>query len=207
MVNERLESWVEEQLEQGSTVSQIEQKARELGWSDQDISEAEEVAQRKVNDDNESSNSRDPTNSQPTGIGSRGIAYFIDIVSIFVISVALGITFGLFSILLSFTVGSPSLAAAGANGLFALIALMPITYFIILEAKYGKTIGKEIMNLKVVREDGSQIGGKESLIRNLLRVVDEAVSFFLVAIVSMALSDKNQRIGDRAANTVVIKQS
>lgn len=205
MVNERLESWVEEQLEQGSNLSQIEQKARDLGWSEKDISEAEEVAQRKVNEE-EPQNSEGSDNSQPSGIGRRGIAYLIDAISVFVIGVALGLIFSMISLLLSFTVGFMSLAAAGANGVFALVALMPLTYFILLEAKYGKTIGKEIMNLKVVREDGSKIGGKESIIRNLLRVIDEAVSFFLVAIVSMALSDKNQRVGDRAANTMVVQQ-
>jgi hypothetical protein len=66
---------------------------------------------------------------------------------------------------------------------------------------------KNLDNLKVVKVDGGDIGMKESSIRNLLRVVDGTPSLFLIGIISIMISDKSQRVGDRIAGTVVIEKS
>jgi uncharacterized RDD family membrane protein YckC len=55
--------------------------------------------------------------------------------------------------------------------------------------------------------DGSQIGFTASLVRNLLRIVD-AIPFFIPYLVGAIIiwsTKLNQRLGDQAAKTVVVK--
>jgi uncharacterized RDD family membrane protein YckC len=76
-------------------------------------------------------------------------------------------------------------------------------YYMVFEAVSGRTIGKRLVGLRVVNEDGDSISWGQSLGRNLLRVVD-AFFFYFVAAISVWSSSKRQRLGDRAANTFVI---
>lgn len=78
-----------------------------------------------------------------------------------------------------------------------------VLYFVILEAVAGQTLGKKLVGIRVVRVDGSPIGFTESFIRNLLRIVDGLFGY-LVGAIFIWTSDKQQRLGDRAAGTIVI---
>lgn len=99
----------------------------------------------------------------------------------------------------------------------------------------GKTVGKHFLRLKVVKEDGTTASLGDYLLRWVLRTVDVKIGFLfifflprspqsaaeemfiayiivfmliplpIVGIVSMAISNTCQRVGDRVANTVVIK--
>jgi len=79
-------------------------------------------------------------------------------------------------------------------------------YFIVLEAMTGATIGKMLLGLKVVRVDGHPIAWRESIIRNLLRIVDGFI-LYLVGLILILTSRKRQRLGDRIAETLVVKKS
>ena len=79
-------------------------------------------------------------------------------------------------------------------------------YFILMEAYAGWTIGKKALGLKVFDIDGKRIGILKSLIRNLLRLVDGLPAFNILGIVLIASSSKNQRLGDYAAKTFVIRE-
>ena len=68
----------------------------------------------------------------------------------------------------------------------------------------GKTIGKYIFQIKAQSEDEKECNIKKSIIRNLFRLVD-GIGFYLIGIISIIISDKNQRIGDKFAKTVVKK--
>jgi uncharacterized RDD family membrane protein YckC len=78
-------------------------------------------------------------------------------------------------------------------------------YYTVLEARYGYTLGKRFNDLIVVRHDGSEIGWKESVIRNLLRIVDSLPNFYLLGFAVAIWSEDKQRIGDMAADTIVKK--
>jgi uncharacterized RDD family membrane protein YckC len=78
-------------------------------------------------------------------------------------------------------------------------------YYTVLEARYGYTLGKRINDLIVVRQDGSEIGWNESLIRNLLRIVDSLPNFYLLGFFVAIWSEDKQRIGDMVAGTIVKK--
>jgi len=83
--------------------------------------------------------------------------------------------------------------------------LLTLAYFIVLEATQGATLGKMALGLRVVKTDGSPITWTDSLIRNLLRIID-GLFFYLVGAIFVWTSPLKQRLGDRAAHTVVIKR-
>ena len=79
-----------------------------------------------------------------------------------------------------------------------------IAYYTYLEGTRGQTIGKMITKIKVVREDGSPIDMNQAFTRNILRVIDGFFAYLIGAILIWR-SDKQQRLGDSIAKTVVVK--
>ena len=80
-------------------------------------------------------------------------------------------------------------------------------YLILMEAYAGWTVGKRVLGMKVVDEQGDKIGFTKSLIRNLLRFVDGLPAFNILGIVLIASSPRDQRFGDRIAKTYVTKRN
>jgi uncharacterized RDD family membrane protein YckC len=84
-------------------------------------------------------------------------------------------------------------------------------YFIFFEWLWdGQTPGKRLLKLRVIRDDGRPITVWEAIARNLLRPFD-AVPGFLIPIYSVGLiviflSNRDQRVGDIFAGTVVIRE-
>jgi uncharacterized RDD family membrane protein YckC len=80
-------------------------------------------------------------------------------------------------------------------------------YFIVAEVLTdGRSPGKRAMGLRVVRADGFPIGFAETIVRNLVRIVDIVPGVYGIGLVSMVAGRKMQRLGDVAAGTIVIKE-
>lgn len=71
----------------------------------------------------------------------------------------------------------------------------------------GQTPGKRLLNIYVAQLDASPISPAASVVRNLLRVVDFLPFFYGFGLASTLLSKRFQRLGDLAANTVVLHKS
>lgn len=71
----------------------------------------------------------------------------------------------------------------------------------------GQTPGKRMMRLRVVDAQGLKLEFHQIAIRNLLRVVDSLPLLYFVGGVAALISRDAQRLGDMAANTVVIRQN
>ncbi len=81
-------------------------------------------------------------------------------------------------------------------------------YFIVFEALWnGQTPGKKLLGLRVVRDGGYPIDFGASLIRNLIRVGEQLVGYYLLAAVSALISPENKRLGDFAAGTIVVRDA
>jgi len=78
-------------------------------------------------------------------------------------------------------------------------------YYVVLEALLQRTIGKMLTGLRVVSLDGDHLSLGQVLMRNVLRIVDGLPFLYLVGIITIAVSDKRQRIGDIAARTNVVR--
>ncbi|HVN29462.1 MAG TPA: RDD family protein [Candidatus Binataceae bacterium] len=79
-------------------------------------------------------------------------------------------------------------------------------YFIFWEmVTNGRSPGKMLAGLRVVRRDGLPVDLKSSVLRNLLRIVDILPEYYVVGLVSMLLSPGGERLGDHVAGTIVIR--
>ena len=70
----------------------------------------------------------------------------------------------------------------------------------------GRTPGKRVNGLRVVRTGGQPVDLLTSVIRNLLRIVDFLPFSYLLGIVSILVTSRNQRLGDLAAGTLVVRE-
>jgi uncharacterized RDD family membrane protein YckC len=68
----------------------------------------------------------------------------------------------------------------------------------------GQTVGKRVLRLRVVDVQGLRLQFNQIVIRNLLRFVDSLPFLYFVGGVACLLNRKTQRLGDLAANTIVI---
>jgi uncharacterized RDD family membrane protein YckC len=99
-------------------------------------------------------------------------------------------------------------ANAGVNvdGKTSLLMLaLALGYYVACEAATGMTLGKRMVGIRVVAEDGQHVTFAAAVVRNLLRLID-ALFFYLVAFLFAVTSFRGQRLGDRAAHTIVVRR-
>ncbi len=128
------------------------------------------------------------------GVGLRFVALLIDSVLIF-----LGVGYIIATVTGGITAGGFNLEGGPALILFAIWAL----YYIILEGTIGGTLGKKILRMNIVKEDGSHCGMQASIVRNVLRIVD-GLFVYLVGAILIWKSPNKQRLGDRIAKTLIV---
>jgi uncharacterized RDD family membrane protein YckC len=133
------------------------------------------------------------------GLGSRAAAYLIDIVVQLIVEL-----FAL--IVLQQTVFSTTSDYVAA-GIYALISFVVMFgYFVIFETfDSGRSPGKHALGIRVVRIDGSGVTFRASLVRNLVRVLYVIPVFYLVDGVLILATERNQRMGDLLAGTLVVR--
>ncbi|MEX1023573.1 MAG: RDD family protein [Planctomycetota bacterium] len=122
----------------------------------------------------------------------RAIAWGFDLVIRFAVAFGAGLVLGIFGAL-----GQGLMLLIS----FALVFLYPVL-FEVLGA--GATPGKRIVGLSVVQTDGAPVGWTPSVARNLVRFADFLPPIYGAGLVSMLLSPDFQRLGDRAAGTLVV---
>src|SRR5581483_5250804 len=89
----------------------------------------------------------------------------------------------------------------------ASVVVIVFLYHWILEGAFGATMGKAIIGVRVTRYDSGRVPGLGSAaVRNALRFVD-ALPFYLIGFFVAVFSRARRRIGDYAANTVVLEQA
>lgn len=102
------------------------------------------------------------------------------------------------------------LAAVFGDAIGALSTLlyfaMTIGYAMALEYFWGgRTLGKKFLGLRVVDAQGLRLTGRQVILRNLLRFIDNLPLFYLVGGLACFFSRRAQRLGDLAASTVVVR--
>ena len=99
-----------------------------------------------------------------------------------------------------------------ASGLLAALFLVAIFltqfgYDVLFETlSAGRTPGKRWTGLRVVKVGGGPVGFLASALRNILRIVDGLPGFYLVGIMAVLFTRNNQRLGDLAAGTIVVRE-
>ena len=84
------------------------------------------------------------------------------------------------------------------------LSLVGFVYFIVFEAMFGATPGKQLMRIKVVRLDGRPLGVGAVILRNVLRLIDFLPVAYVLGGVLVVFTPGAQRIGDLVAGTTVV---
>src|SRR5436309_3436365 len=151
---------------------------------------------------------RVPLHFALASIGNRFIACAIDHTIQIVALIAVAIFFAIIS-------DASSLGSRLMNEPKWVIALLVVIQFVIFDGYFavfewvwrGQTPGKRWLKLRVIREDGRPISFFEAMVRNLLRVVDFIVPpFYSIGLISVFATDRDQRVGDLVAGTVVVRE-
>lgn len=134
----------------------------------------------------------------PAGPVIRCVAWVTDFFCMGAISFILVKLIGLFSIF--------SLGLGSALQIICFFVVQ-IGYGIVLEWLWrGQTVGKRLMRLRVVDVQGLKLRPNQVILRNLLRVVDILPLFYCLGGLVCWFNRRAQRLGDIAANTMVIRQ-
>jgi uncharacterized RDD family membrane protein YckC len=130
--------------------------------------------------------------------GIRIVAAIIDII---LLAVVFGVMAALFG---DSSSDNNSFSVNLSGGAAVIYFLIVVGYYLGLETMGGQTLGKKVMSIKVVAVDGPLTFGKVA-IRTILRIVDGLPFLYLLGLIVVAVSKQNQRIGDMAAGTLVVK--
>lgn len=149
------------------------------------------------------------------GLGSRFLAVMIDLV--IQVAILMAIFWGVMLLAAQktpitravTTPASSKFAESLAIAFFvAIIFLVFFGYFILFEAFWnGRTPGKKVMGLRVVRDGGYPIDFTSAAIRNLIRVGEATLGFYAASAAASIASPENKRLGDMAAGTIVVRDS
>jgi len=131
---------------------------------------------------------------EAVGVGRRAVAVLIDSILLFIAGYAVAAVTGQTSVEGFNMRGAPFFAWVG----------ICLAYYIVMEATKGATLGKLAMRLKVVKQDGTPVDWQASVVRNVLRLVD-GFFFYLVGAIVVWATKTRQRLGDIAAQTLVVR--
>ena len=148
-------------------------------------------------------------------LGERLGALIIDVVGIIILTIAILIVGSIIFTIIVLILAVISEELAGLVGAlmgmgmmigFFLLPFSGLLYYIVLEGPKGggQTFGKKMLGIKVTTEDGGVPSYGAAAIRNILRIID-GLFMYLVGAALIHTSDKNQRLGDTMAKTIVVK--
>jgi uncharacterized RDD family membrane protein YckC len=118
------------------------------------------------------------------------------------------ISFVSFSMLLNIPMLSKAFVDSGDLFFVLLVTIYLSMYFVVLEGRWGITLGKLVMQIRVVDLEGRPPSYLQAFLRMLLRLVDVPLFIgFTPAGLVLLFSECKQRLGDRLAETYVLYAS
>jgi uncharacterized RDD family membrane protein YckC len=141
------------------------------------------------------------------GVGSRFLALAFDSL-VQVAAIAVLVVAGLvvrFFVVPRF--GGTTLGPWTFAVLLGAVFLVYSAYFAVFESIWsGQTPGKRLIGLRVIDVSGRPVSAYAAILRNVLRLVDQLPGFYAIAIASVLVTKRQQRLGDLAAGTVVVHE-
>ncbi|WP_026534916.1 RDD family protein [Arthrobacter sp. H14] len=137
---------------------------------------------------------------RPASFAARGLGVLIDIAA------QIAIFFAGFYVVGEAVSGSLDSSASRAlilAGAVLVLVIMPITVETLTR---GKSLGKLVMGLRIVRDDGGAIRFRHALLRALLAILEIYMLFGSVAIIVSMLNDRSKRLGDMLAGTYSMRE-
>lgn len=143
---------------------------------------------------------------ESAGIGTRSLAKLIDLICVGGVLISIGLVIYSVLTVLSFitTYQIPSIVVGIS---WVLVAFVPILYFTFTEYWFkGQTLGKLILNLRVIADDGQSPSFSSIFLRNVIQLVDLLPGFYVLGLTTMFFHKKEKRVGDLVAGTLVIQE-
>jgi uncharacterized RDD family membrane protein YckC len=131
------------------------------------------------------------------------LASLLDRALAFMIDVSLMLVFcaGMYWLLMTYDRPEADLYDVGAYCLPIILV-----YSLLFESlNRGQSVGKYIMNIRVMKIDGTRGAFSDYAVRWAFRLLDLYLSIGTFAIVLVSVTEYNQRLGDLVARTVVVK--
>ena len=96
------------------------------------------------------------------------------------------------------------LGDAGAGGALTAVGVgWALYYYFACESGAGQTVGKRVMNIRVVSTDGAPAGMREIGLRTVLRLIDGLFIYLVGLIVMLATRERRGRLGDLVGGTMI----
>jgi len=129
-------------------------------------------------------------------LGDRMLAFIVDSIIIII-----------YYILMIWFLSALDVDLADQWVIYMLLGLPAFLYYLLLETFMdGKTVGKSFMKLRVVKLDGTKPSFANFFVRWILRIIDVSISSGGIAVFTILIRGKGQRVGDIAAGTTVISE-
>jgi uncharacterized RDD family membrane protein YckC len=146
----------------------------------------------------------DANDLEEAGLALRFVAVLLDSIIVFLpLAIVVGLLYGG-----GYSERENGEASAGVivfgKADLAVLALC-LGYYILCEAITGMTLGKRMVGIRVVADDGHHVGLNAAVVRNLLRLID-GFCFYLVGAIFVLASRRGQRLGDHIAATLVVRR-
>jgi uncharacterized RDD family membrane protein YckC len=134
------------------------------------------------------------------GLDSRALAFFIDLILISVVA------------LLAFGAGTSFLNDSNIESfdlkrvfipIYLLLFFLGSAYFVILHGYGGKTIGKMLLGIRLVTEQGNNVGFWEAFVRWVGYYISTA--FLFIGFIWSIFDSRSQSWHDKIAGTFVVK--
>jgi uncharacterized RDD family membrane protein YckC len=145
-------------------------------------------------------------NLPTAGLGSRFVARGLDVLLQGILVLILLVATSVIASALNGATGSGTAGTAAFVVFLVLMTFIWLGYAIVLETLWrGKTPGKAALGLRVVTNEGAPIRFRHALVRGVLALVDVWMSFGSVGVLTILVSKDEQRFGDMAAGTIVVR--
>ncbi|MFD7423857.1 RDD family protein [Streptomyces californicus] len=136
---------------------------------------------------------------RPARLPSRALASAIDLAAVFTVFILISVVIGI---------------ASAALDEAALAAIMVASFLLVLVGgpvavetlSHGRSLGKLVCGLRVVRDDGGPIRFRHALVRGGMGLVEILMTFGVLASIASLVSARGRRVGDLFAGTLVIRE-
>lgn len=136
---------------------------------------------------------------RPARLPSRVLALLIDLLIVWT-------AYLLISIGLAFATASLDEAAMMAVSIASFLLILVGGPIAVETLSHGRSVGKLVCGLRVVRDDGGPIRFRHALVRGLIGLVEILMTFGVVACIASLVSARGRRIGDVFAGTLVVRE-
>ncbi|MCS1351103.1 RDD family protein [Mechercharimyces sp. CAU 1602] len=145
------------------------------------------------------------------GLGTRLIAQLIDLLLLALILISLSIAAAWFlgTWGVDLFIGNTWSSQSFIFVIYLVILMVfPFAYFVAFEYfMKGQTLGKRMLGIRIVMDDGRSASFFTIFLRNVMRLVDLLPSAYLVGVICMFINKEEKRLGDVVAGTLVVREN